>query len=80
MKEPKEKKLVWKRDFGVGHYLPIPKEECKTLLEGWDEMVWDVKTDKDGSGFICRRQEDAEILSMLLQINERLKRIEKKVR
>ena len=39
---------------------------------------WDVVTDK-GVGFTCDRQEDSIIISLLVQINERLKRVEEEV-
>jgi len=42
-----------------------------------EEVVWDVRTE-DG-GFTCESQEHAELYSYLIQINERLKRIESKL-
>ena len=43
-----------------------------------EKIYWDVKTE-EGGGFTCVDQEHSEILSLVLQINERLKRIEKEV-
>lgn len=39
------------------------------------EIHWDVNLE-DGSGFTCKSQEHAKLLSLLSQVNERLKRIE----
>lgn len=46
----------------------------------WDEDAkgWNVEYG-DGSGMVVDEQADAEMLSILLQIHERLKRIEKKL-
>jgi hypothetical protein len=41
--------------------------------------IWTVKIEKD-SYMTVKRQEDAEILSFLARIEERLKRIERKVK
>ena len=46
---------------------------------GWIQPVnvgkslkWDVKLSKDGGGFMCERHEDAQIMSMLVCIMEKL--------
>jgi len=60
-------------------------EERSRQSAGWVEpetkgkkVKWDVQFG-DGGGFICDRQIEAELLSYLVQINERLKRIEIKL-
>ena len=42
-------------------------------------IKWDVTTGPDGSGITCDDEEHARILSSIVQINERLKRMEKRL-
>ena len=53
--------------------------DCREAIPEPDG-VWDVRTESDGSGFECKSQEHAEILSILVQMNERLKRMEEKIK
>ena len=56
-------KLTWK-NAAVGWYQPE--------VQANGMVKWDVKVSKDGTGFLCARQEDAEIMSMLVRIMEKL--------
>jgi hypothetical protein len=78
MRKEAPKNLLFTKTEELGGYEPLPKNQIdKSILSQDKEFVWDVKTDKKGSGFICRRQEDAELLAYLIRIDERLKRVEK---
>ena len=45
-------------------------------IEMLDENEFNVVTDVDGQSFVCKTQYNAEVLSLLVQVNERLKRVE----
>ena len=56
-----KKKTLWDR-ASVGFYEPVK-------IKG--EILWDVRLSKD-SGFFCKRQEDAQMMSMLVRIMRKL--------
>lgn len=56
------KKKTYRDKAPIGFYEPIK-------FKG--KLKWDVKLSKD-SGFFCERQEDAQIISMLVRIMKKL--------
>jgi len=55
-------------------FKPGDYEYCEIEDEkGKKSWKWDVITDKDGSGFFCDTQIEAEILSRIIKIEEKLK-------
>lgn len=56
------------------------KGKTQEGVEVKEKMKWEVIVDVDYEGFTCNSQIEAETLSYLVQINERLKRLEKKLK
>lgn len=74
------KSIGWIEPEERGEFLYERRENGKIKLNSSplsNKIVWSIRTE-DGS-FDCENQENAEILSLVLQMNERLKRMEKKL-
>ncbi len=56
-----KKKTLWEK-ASVGFYEPIKVKQ---------KIRWNVKLSKN-SGFLCERQEDAQIMSMLVRLMQKL--------
>ena len=88
--EPKglkvDKKFDKRLNKSLGRYEPDTEYECKCDEKGktWKgaerkkKFVWEVNIG-DGAQMTCGRQIEAELLSYVVQINARLKRIEGKL-
>ena len=82
--ETQELKEVMK---SIGFYQPTYEHQIKCDENGktwkgaekFKELVWNVNTDMEGV-FTTENQEIAEILSLLYQINVRLKRVENSIK
>ena len=89
--EPKDSKedRKWEKRLrkSIGWFEPDIKYMCACDEKGktWKgaeikkKIVWEVSLG-DGAGFTCDKQIEAEILSYLVQINARLKWIEKRLK